>query len=85
MFVCVVLHSKSMLPGPMLTSLGWRPRGGVGGWGIGRGGGSEELGVAPARTTRGALVAGGGAAANIFVQLGERLIYSICSVIEGTI
>lgn len=35
-FVCVVLHSKSMLPGPMLTSLGWRPRGGVGGWDIGR-------------------------------------------------
>lgn len=59
-----------------------RERGGEAGR---EGGRREELGVAPARATRGALVAGGGAAADIFIQLGERLIYSICSVIEGTI
>ena len=52
-------------------------------WAGGRG---EGLRVTPWHVlVEGVLVAGGGAAANIFSQLRQRLIYSIRSVIEGTI
>lgn len=82
--VCFVRHSKSTLPRPRPTCSGLEAKRVAGRW---RGWwGREGLGVAPWPVlSGGALVAGGGAAADIFIQLGERLIYSIRSVIEGTI